>query len=144
MTVNLLKNSNCSWYMTFRIDLIEDIKKFSEFKNYLKVFDSPNFLKPIDNYVPRNTYKGIKFPDNLIKLGAGTYDLHPTTIHHKNWLVDNLSDKLVLSKSLSAFKEYEEMFNEIAGTDVTFDQINWNLLEKETNWNQEMNIIKGL
>lgn len=144
MTINLLKNSKCKWYMTFRIDLLGDIPKFSNLKNYQKIFDIDNFLKPIDDYVPRKEYKGIKLPKELVKLGTGEYDAHPTTIHHRNWLMDNLGNKLSLEKSKTVFSEYDEMFNEIYNTDILSDQIKWKLLEQETNWTQEKNIIKGL
>lgn len=144
MTVNLLKNTKCKWFMTFRIDLYNDILKFSEFDNYKDIFKLSNFLKPIDDYVPRNTYKGIKYPDNIVKLGAGRYDLHPTTLHYKSWIFDNLKDKISLGNCKDAFKEYDEMFFEIENADVSIDQINWKLLENETRWNQEQNIIKGL
>lgn len=144
MTINLLSNTSCKWFMTFRIDLLSDVMRFDEFKNYRYLFDLPNILKPIDFYVPRINYKGIKLPKSLVKLGAGEYDVHPTTVHYKKWIVDNLQDKLPINNSLTAFYEYEEMFNEIYNTDVMFDDIKWKLLEQETNWNQEKNIVKGL
>jgi hypothetical protein len=97
MAIALLETLPCKWYMTSIRDLKNDIvtckntEMKQEFCNYLKLFDHPNWLPPMNYFFDQYDFpkKSLINEKNITEL-----DLHPIPIAHYGWLVENLSPLL--------------------------------------------------
>lgn len=143
----LLNQTEARWYMTSSIDLFSDIKKFSNFKNYHKLFLSEKWIEPIENYVPRNNYKGIKMPPGTFSSifpWETPNDSHPIMPHYRSWVMNNFSEILNVEKLKNTFIEYDKSYEKILNLDLNYGHIKWQEVEKKTGWHQNYGVHKGI
>lgn len=147
MSIAMLKTTNSRWFMTSSINLFDDVRNFENFKKYQRLFSPDYWIEPIDNHVPRNTYKGIKMPPGTfssILPWETPVDSHPILPHYRNWVMKNFIDIIDTEKLKNRFLDYDKSYEKILSSDLNYAHIDWANIEKKTGWHQNYGAINGI